>query len=289
MSDMRTWEVILYVYGPITVRDRILTTQQKGFQVEDPFYSDIEIQRQPSGLRATLTARAPDPEVAHNVALFFFGRMVDALTLATSRPMYLSLTGRERNPIQYHDVRLIIEGHQFERAFRDAHRLGRSAPTFLRSLGWYRKGLTTENPLDKFLAFWNAIEIVVSKYFKSTIFNNQELKKKSFLSEDQWNAGGIKDKVYACFEALWGASHDWPFIHDDQGWIRESYDVRLDVAHGRVIIDVDAVTRINARVPIIEKVCYRFLNDWQKKFIDIDSQSPGVLIEQNVQDLPPEV
>jgi hypothetical protein len=34
----------------------------------------------------------------------------------------------------------------------------------LRGLGWYRKGLYTEDPFDKFLAFWNAIEIVAAYY-----------------------------------------------------------------------------------------------------------------------------
>ena len=57
------------------------TTQQKGFRVDDPFYSDIEIQSVPSGVRATVTTHAPDQTVAYKAAIFFFGRMLDALTL----------------------------------------------------------------------------------------------------------------------------------------------------------------------------------------------------------------
>ena len=66
MADIAIWEVTLYVDGPVTVRRRVLTTQQKGFRVDDPFYSDIEIQSVPSGLRATLTARAPDQSIGVN-------------------------------------------------------------------------------------------------------------------------------------------------------------------------------------------------------------------------------
>jgi hypothetical protein len=38
----------------VTVRRRVITTQQKGFRVDDPFYSDIEIMGIPSGLRGHL-------------------------------------------------------------------------------------------------------------------------------------------------------------------------------------------------------------------------------------------
>src|SRR5690242_18143101 len=52
MADTPIWEVVLYVDGPVTVHQRVLTTQQKGFRVDDPFYSDIEIMGLPSGLKA---------------------------------------------------------------------------------------------------------------------------------------------------------------------------------------------------------------------------------------------
>jgi hypothetical protein len=56
-----------------------------------------------------LTARAPDQTVACKAAVFFFGRMLDALTLAMNRPMYLSLTVRERIRTEQHDVRRVVE------------------------------------------------------------------------------------------------------------------------------------------------------------------------------------
>jgi hypothetical protein len=37
MADFAIWEVSLYLDGPVTVRRRVLTTQQKGFRVDDPF------------------------------------------------------------------------------------------------------------------------------------------------------------------------------------------------------------------------------------------------------------
>ncbi len=128
MADMPIWEVVLYVYGPVTVRRRVITTQQKGFRVDDPFYSDIEITGLPSGLKGTVTARALDHLIAYKAAVFFFGHMVDALTLAINRPMRLTLTERERSQVPLHDVRRIIEQAEIE------------APSAKRTV-WHERGL----------------------------------------------------------------------------------------------------------------------------------------------------
>ena len=42
--------------APLPCAGRVITTQQKGFRVDDPFYSDIEITGLPSGLKGTVTA-----------------------------------------------------------------------------------------------------------------------------------------------------------------------------------------------------------------------------------------
>src|SRR5436309_7924593 len=111
------WEVDLYVDGPVSIRRRLLMTQQKSFRVDDPFYSEIEIQAIPSGLRATVTARASDEELAYKAAVFFFGRMLDALTLTVNKPLFLSLTERERIRGARHDVRRLIGPQEINEAF----------------------------------------------------------------------------------------------------------------------------------------------------------------------------
>jgi hypothetical protein len=291
---MPFWEVDLYVDGPVTVNERIKTTQQKGFLVNDPFYSNIEIDRIPSGIKSTVTAQAPNQATAYKAALFFFGGMIDALTLSINCPMYLSFTERSHTAAQRHSVnqfietrshtaaqrhgvRQIIEKRQFEHAFRDAHQLERNNPAFLRSLGWYRKGLTTDDPLDKFLAFWNAIEIVASKYYSSIPSINYE-----------WAREGSKNQVRACFDALWGDCEAWPVIPGQSRWIKESYAVRIGVAHGAASIDVHKVAEVAERIPIIEEVSYNFLSGWRNKFLDPDHRQPSIPQSTDAQEPPPE-
>lgn len=259
MPSSAVWEIVLHVDGPITVRRRVLTTQQKGFQVNDPFYSDIEIMSAPSGVRATVTARAPDQAVAHKAALFFFGRMLDALTLIVNRPMYLSLAEGERTRAARHDVRRVIDPSEFAAAFRDAHHLAQSRSQLLRSLGWYRKGLTTDDPFDRFLAFWNAIENLAAGDHQHLPSIDKERAK-----------NGCKSQVWECFKALWGPCEKWPVIPSERGWIDDSHSVRSHVAHGVAYIDVHEVAQVAERLPVIEKVCYSFLRGWRDRFIDRD-------------------
>lgn len=264
MGEMANWEVVLYVDGPVTVRRRVTTTQQKGFRVDDPFYSDIEIMGIPSGLKATVTARAPDHMVAYKAAVFFFGHMLDVLTLVINRPMYLSLRERDRSTTERHEVRRIIECEQFEAAFSEAHRLEQGSPSFLRSLGWYRKGLTTEDPFDKFLAFWNSIEIVASKYHRYVPTIDKERAKKGSLSQ-----------VWECFNALWEACEQWPVVPGQSNWIDQSYAVRVGVAHGTEPIDIHKVAEVAERLPAIEEIAHRFLVGWQQRFLHQERHAPS--------------
>jgi hypothetical protein len=266
MADRAIWEVTLFVDGPVRVRGRVLTTQQEGFR--NPFESEIEIGSIPSGLQATVTVRADNGELAHQAAVVFFGRMLDALTLTVDCPMYLGLTGRKQARSERHHERRVIEQDEIERAFDEAGRFAgaKQARPYFRSLGWYRKGLLTEDPLDKFLAFWNAITIVAGKYYDADILPgiNKERGKKGCISQ-----------VWECFKAMWGECEKWPVIPGLKKWIDESNDTRNDIAHGNASIDIRTVQEVAKRLPQIEKVCYEFLRGWHPHFLDLDRQVPS--------------
>jgi Apea-like HEPN len=172
---------------------------------------------------------------------------------------------------------IAVVGDVIENAFHKADHLAKARPSFLRSLGWYRKGLTTDDPLDKFLAFWNAIEIVASRYYRHIPTIDKEQAKK-----------GTKSQVWECFKALWGSCEDWPVIPRLNKWIDESYAVRVDVAHGVAFIDIHRVTAVAERLPAIEEVCYHFLGGWRKRFLDMGNHAPSEFLSEAREELLPE-
>lgn len=262
MSEAHTWEVDLFVDGPVTtLPHRFRTSQQKGFRPENPFYSDIEISSIPSGgLRATVTARAPNEQLAFEAAVVFFGRMLDVLAFKVDLPLFLSLTDQgPRDGRARHNSRRIIERPEIEDAFQKADDLGLTQPPFLRSLGWYRKGLYTEDPLDKFLAFWNAIEIVAAGYYRTVESIDHKRAKK-----------GVKNQIWGCFLALWGPCEQWPDMPSDHGWIDDNYKIRKNIAHGTVPVGIETIALVVGKLDMIQQVAHRFLQGWRDAFLHAD-------------------
>lgn len=264
MAEVPTWEVDLFVDGPLTLRRRFSTMQQKGFRSEDPFYSNIEITGTPSGLRATVTARASNEQLAFEAAVFFFGRMLDVLAFEIDRPLFLSFTERERprNGRVRQDVRRIIEPQEIENAFQAVDDLSTTDAPFLRSLSWYRKGLHTEDPFDKFLAFWIAIERVAAEYFQ--IVPEVDLERAK---------NGSKSQVWECFKAVWGPCKQWPNIPGNDKWIDENYEIRTDIAHGIRSVDIQKVASVVDKLDTIRQVTHRFLRDWREEYLRVDKQA----------------
>jgi hypothetical protein len=265
MAGMPIWEVTLFVDGPVSVRDRVRTTRPEGFR--NPFESEIKIQSVPSGLRATVTVRAPDQPLAYQAAVVFFGRMLDALTLTVNLPMFLSLTERKRTGAESHDTRRLIEPDEIEKAFDEADNLARreEGRPFLKSLGWYRKGLTADDPLDSFLAYWNAIERVSSDYYKADPDTDKKRATK-----------GSKSRVWECFKALWGECEKWPVVPRRMDWIDKSCDTRNEIAHGQAPIDIRYVAEVAGRLPEINKVCYGFLTGWRERLDSYPPRKPSL-------------
>jgi len=239
---------------------------QKGFQVDDPFYSAIEIEARPmTGFRAMITARANSSDAASMAGMVFFGQMLDALTLTVNKAMtlYGPLTERDGGTRQRQDVRRIVDRAEFESSFSEAQSLRSGSPSFLRALGWYRKGLTTEDPFDAYLALWNAIELVASKYYHYV----------PTIDKDRAKAGS-KSQLWECFKALWGDCDHWPTITGNRNWIDNGYEIRTDVAHGRRSITVEDVEHVAAEIPKLSDVAYRFLVDWRARFLGLDRHPP---------------
>jgi hypothetical protein len=251
MSDLPTWEVKLAVYGPIKVKDTHSLNILKGISGKDPFYSDIILRSTDFGVEASVTALASDNKLARNAALFFFGQMLDVLVIRIKQPIYLNFT--EEHPSGKYDHRTcrLIDREEWIYAFQDSRHLNWCEPTFMRALGWYRKGLYTEDPFDKFLAFWNSIEITATKYHPKT----------------EAAKNGSKSQIWECFKTLWGECNEWPIINGNEKWIDDNYDVRINIAHGTSSITVEAIDKVSSKIEKLEEVAHKFLKDWRNNKI----------------------
>jgi hypothetical protein len=241
--------VRLYVYGSITVRhdSPIRLREPKGRNPEDQFFSDIHVRDSDAGAVITLTARADSKPLAQRAALHFVGQALDVLALDTRQPIYLSQYSRQPIRPETRDVTRIIERDELHRAFATARDLEDEWRPFLRALSWYRKGLYTEEPFDKFLAFWNSIEGVTSKYYPSGSCTGR----------------GSKCHMWECFKEIWGECEDWPIISGNRSWIDDNYDTRKNIAHGIMPVDIRRTESVIDMLDTIEAVAHTFLTNWR--------------------------
>jgi len=213
---MPLWKVELYAYGPVFVKGPIHLREPKGMNADDQFYSDIHLKSTTSGINITLSARADTDKLAKRAALHYVGQALDVMSLDIRQPLYISLHGGQPVRSNNNDVRRIVDKDEWHKAFDNSRQLNHAFPQLLRALSWYRKGLYTEDPFDKFLALWNSIENVACAYDSSGACNNK----------------GSKCHIWECFKQLWGDCTAWPVIAGQNSWIDENYDVRIGIAHG---------------------------------------------------------
>ncbi|BAY73264.1 hypothetical protein NIES23_60920 (plasmid) [Trichormus variabilis NIES-23] len=259
MQHTPIWEVILEVHGSITVERTLRFSQLKGFRFnDDPFYSDIEIRRSRTspGIEATITAFAPNEQLAYEAAILFFGQMLDVLAIHICQPLYLNFADtRNFNHLAHKTLRRVTQ-EEWQDAFQQSRLLALHETTraYLRALGWYRKGLYTVDPFDKFLAFWNAIEIVASKYHPPI---PEGKSKKS------------KSQIWESFKVLWGECDYWPIIQGQKAWIDDNYEIRNAIAHGTQAVDINSVKEVTQKIDTIKQIALQFLLEWREKRLEI--------------------
>ena len=253
---MAIWEVTLQVYGPIAVERTIRLNEPKGYRLQDPFYSDVQIKRSQNGVESTVTAFASTEKLAYKAALLFFGQMLDVLSFRVNAPLFLALALDYRPTFsREYKVRRRISAQEWRDAFKESRLLALTEPVFLRALGWYRKGLYTEDPFDKFVAFWNAIENVAAKYHPP-------------IPDDK--PKGSKSQIWESFKSVWGDCKDWPLIQGQTQWIDENNTIRNEIVHGAKPINVEAVESVLEKLETIQDVAHRFLTDWRRQRLNLE-------------------
>lgn len=245
---MRIYNVELLVYGKVAVRRAINFSTDKELDLGNVFQSDISITAHKQGFMISSTVYTADQDRAYKVALLFIGKMLDVLSIRTNSPLNI-IVNEYRQSDSRNNVRAVINREEFMHCFRIARNLNLNQNKLLRAFSWYRKGLYTDDPFDKFLAFWNAISAVADGYC-----NDTERTRK-----------GIINKIWDCFYTLWGECADWEYINGDEQWVNDNNDIRNKIAHGGVTVDVQYVENVIGKLPVVQDVAYKFLRQWAER------------------------
>lgn len=241
MSERRVWEVDLDVIGPITIKNSISFKREKGFSYHQ-FYSDIQLKDSSLGLNATITAYAETSGIAETVAYVYFGHMIDILAFENDIAIYLFTSQGQVDRNLKYLPRRVLNKSDFIESFKIARRLEVEEPKLLRAIGWYSKGKNTENTFDRFLSFWNVIEILGKQYH----------------TETERTSKGSVNMIYQSFLDYFGTEDNWLV---SRNWINKMYQKRNDVVHGGQDNTVEAINRFSDFVPKIEAISHLMIKE----------------------------
>ncbi|MEP6806853.1 MAG: methylamine utilization protein MauJ [Flavobacterium sp.] len=245
---MRIYEVQFYIDGPIKFNNNLNFRTTKELDIGRVFDSEIQVRTTPRGNLIYTTVLTDDIDRAEKVAALFVGKMLDILCVITNCRLEISLF--ENRNISY-NIRTIVNINEIRRSFELARELNLNPEKnkMLRAYSWYRKGLNSENTLDKFLAFWNSISVISD----------------AFCEENERTRSGIINRIWDCFIQVWGQSSNWPYVNGNENWVNEHNAIRNQIAHGGVTVDIEYVNNILDKITILEKVNYKFLQDFSEK------------------------
>ena len=241
---MSYWSVRLAVSGPITITRNITLNVEKGRIA--PFRTSVKLSRAAKGLWIDVVARASTMLEANDAAVFFVGQMLDVLCIRLNLPLYVSLFDKNFRSFDTR-ARRIVDEQEWVQAFRDGREYGINRRIYSRALSWYRKGLTSEDVLDKFMAFWSALEGFGSE---------------SARRNERTRLGSI-NQICDCLEQLWGDASQWKVIPNDAQWINRFHETRNGIAHGFMDVNIETIREISAQLPKLQDLVFTFLTDWE--------------------------
>jgi hypothetical protein len=242
---MRIYNVDLLISGPITTKRIISFDTEKELDLGNVFRSDISIKKHQQGFIISTTVYTASQDRAYKLALLFIGKMLDILSMKTNSPLNVSLN-EYRQLADRNIVRAVIDEEEFRFCFELARQLNLNENKLLRAFSWYRKGLYTEDPFDKFLAFWNSICVVADGY----------------CNDNERTKLGTVNRIWDCFITLWGQCPNWEYINGNDRWVNDNNEVRNKIAHGGVTVDIQYVENVINQLETVQNVAYKFLTKW---------------------------
>ena len=135
---------------------------------------------------------------------------------ASHAPQSVAASVRESRPV--------VTLKDVTEALHASFYIGTFSQVLARSLGWYRRGLSSPDETLSFLALWNSLEIAAS----------------SFHEQTERTKLGIKNQIYQSFLDLWKGQRNYAFPEGESAydaWIKENHEKRTNIAHGLIPLE----------------------------------------------------
>lgn len=212
----------------------------------NPFSTQVTLKSAAQGIIATVIARAYDQTGANDAAVYFVGQALDFLCLQMDLPLHLSLFRPEFRPLATH-IKRRVEEDEWLNAFQLGREYSMTRPYFSRAMSWYRKGVVSEDPIDKLIGFWSALEGIGATCHE----------------KNDRTAQGIINQICNCFDQVWGSADKWQVIPNQAGVINEFYDLRNGIAHGFRRVDIETIRDLVVKLPVYKEIARAFLLSWE--------------------------
>jgi hypothetical protein len=253
-NELTEWEVELAISGAITLeRSSLVLEVLKGELA--PFTTTATLSRNSQGVRCILVARSYDETNANDAAVYFVGQALDVLSLRFNTPLYLNLFHPEFRDSGSHVKRRVSE-FQWLQAFEKGREYSLYRHYFSRAISWYRKGLVSDDPIDKVIAFWSALESIGSNYFR----------------ESERTSNKVINQVCDCFDQLWGPVESWKVIPNNPKVVNKFHEFRNGFSHGYMRVDIEIIRNVVNQLPVYQDLVHEFLIDWEREGRDIELQ-----------------
>lgn len=243
---MNKWEVELLVSSKCKIDRRMSFLAEKGDY--DPFFSKVEIDNYYNSLSINIQANADSEEDAIEAGFYFIGQALNYMSWKTKSPFELYVQLEQAQLRKRISAKQVLDKEAWEKGFLYGRKIHIDNSKLAMSLGWYRKSLNNEDPIDSFLSRWLVIETLCNDIkLDPTLLKNKE--------DDKKNGGSKGEIFYQIKQQI--TSLGIPLDYDMLYSIKRR---RNDIAHGSFVInDIDAIKEIIQMNNAITDVAYDLL------------------------------
>ena len=263
---MSKWEVELYISSHSKIDKSIEFKSQKGDY--DPFYSQINISNFYDGLKINIEAIAESEEDAIDAGYYFIGQALNYISYKENLPFDLH-KHLSQGQLQKRNARKILTKDDWVEAFQLGREIQMEKANLAISLGWYRKSLNSQDPIDSFLSRWLVIESICkkTKLDERIEREKEEDKNSGNYGDNPLRSQGKGDIFYKIKQKL--LTYEIEMNFDKLYKIKNR---RNDIAHGKFAINkIEIIKEIIEMNKDIKEVSHQLLTKEVESFISENS------------------